>query len=175
MENNISVISINKTRVLVLTALLFAISIILAIIENSLPPLPITVPGVKLGLSNIIVMYALFFMGKRQAFSIAVLKSLFVVIIRGLIAGFLSLFGGIISLIAMCLLIAIFKEKISYLVISIFGAVAHNVGQFLAISIIFTNLYLLAYLPVLLIAGVIAGISTATMLRLIMPAFKKLA
>lgn len=164
-----------KTRLLVLTALMFAFALVLSIVENTLPPVPIPVPGVKLGLSNIAVMYALFFLDKKQAFAIAVLKALFVVITRGIIAGFLSLSGGILSLVVMTLLMLVFKEKITYLVLSIFGAVFHNIGQFLAISLIYTNIYILMYLPILLISGVVAGIATSTLLRFIMPAFKRLA
>ncbi len=166
--------NISKTRRLVLTGLIFALALILAIVENSLPALPLPVPGVKFGLSNIAVMYALFFLKKGQAYSIAVLKGLSVAVTRGLIAGILSISGGILSLTVMLILIIIFRDRVSYAVISISGAVAHNVGQFIAISFVYTGMYLLAYLPVLLISGVVAGIVTATLLRFIVPAFNRL-
>lgn len=162
-----------KTRLLVLTALLFAVALVLSVVENSLPTLPIAVPGVKFGLSNIAVMYALFFLDKKPAFMIATLKAGFVLITRGPIAGLLSFCGGILSLVIMTVLLIIFKDKISYFVLSIFGSVFHNVGQFVAISLIYTNMYLWVYLPVLLIAGVIAGMATSTLLKFIMPAFKR--
>jgi heptaprenyl diphosphate synthase len=164
----------NRTRQLVLTGLFFAIALVLAIVENTLPPLPIPVPGVKFGLSNIAVMFALFFLAKGQAYTIAVLKALFVMMTRGLIAGVLSLSGGLLSLTVMLLLLLIFRERISYLVISMAGAIAHNIGQFAAIACIYAGFYMAAYLPVLLVSGVAAGIVTATLLRFIMPAFKKL-
>ncbi len=165
---------LKKSKIIVLTAMLFAVAIVLSIVENSLPPIVVTVPGVKFGLSNIAVMYALFFLGKKQAFAIAVLKSFFVFITRGIVAAFLSFFGGLLSLIIMIILMVVFKDKISYLVMSIFGAVFHNIGQFIAISFILVSVYIWAYLPILLISGVIAGIATATLLRFIFPAFKKL-
>lgn len=176
MDNNIdkSSNSIKKTKGLVLTGLLFAIAIVLSIIENSLPSVVIGVSGVKLGLSNIAVMYALFFLTKKQAFIIAFLKSFFVFSTRGAIAGALSLTGGLMSLIIMIVLMLIFKKKISYLIISIFGAIFHNIGQLLAVSIIYTSIYIWAYLPVLLLAGVLAGIGTSTLLKFVLPAFKKL-
>lgn len=167
--------NLQKTKALVLTSLLFAIALVLAVVENSLPPLPFAVPGVKLGLSNIAVMYALFFLHKRQAFAIAVLKALFVAITRGFIAGLLSFSGGILSLIVMSLLLWVFKEKISYFILSVFGAVFHNIGQFVVISFIYTSVYLWVYLPVLLVSGVFAGIATSALLKLILPAFKRLA
>jgi len=166
--------NLSKTKLLVLTALLFAVALVLSVVENSLPTISLPVPGIKLGLSNIVVMYALFFLGKKQAFIIAILKALFVVITRGPIAGLLSLCGGILSLVVMSLLILIFKDKISYFVLSIFGSISHNVGQFIVISFIYTNMYLWFYLPFLLIAGVIAGMATSTLLRFILPAFKRL-
>lgn len=165
-----------KTKILVLTALLFAIALVLSIVEHSLPSVAVAipVPGIKLGLSNIAVMYALFFLDKKQAFTIGILKALFVLITRGPIAGLLSFCGGMLSLVIMSILILLFKEKISYFILSIFGSVFHNVGQFVAISLIYTNMSLWFYLPFLLIAGVIAGMATSTLLRFILPAFKRL-
>ena len=161
-----------KTRSLVLTGMIFALALILSIVESVLPPLPL--PGVKFGLSNIAVMYALFFLSKGQAYSIAVLKSLFVVITRGLLAGILSLTGGILSLTIMLLLMVLFRDRISYMVTSISGAIAHNIGQFIAVSFIYTGMHLWAYLPALLISGVGAGIITAVLLRFVIPAFERL-
>ena len=161
-----------KTKRMVLTGLFFAIALVLSIVEGMLPGVPIPVPGVKFGLSNIAVMYALFFMGTSQAYTIAVLKALFVGVTRGIVAGVLSLFGGVLSITVMLLLLLIFKDRISYLVLSIFGAVAHNCGQFAVISIIYAGVGMWAYLPILLISGVIAGIVTATLLKFILPAFK---
>lgn len=161
-----------KTRLLVLTGLMLAVAIVLSVVENMLPPLPIPVPGVKFGLSNIAVMYALFFLGKKQAFTIALLKSVFVFATRGMIASLLSLAGGILSLVVMITLLAIFGKRISYLMISLFGAVAHNLGQFLVITLLYTDLAILGYLPLLMVSGILAGIATATLLKFILPAFR---
>lgn len=171
-DNNTGIV---RTRQLVLTGLLFALALVLSIVENALPALPLPVPGVKFGLSNIAVMYALFFLKKSQAFSIAVLKGLFVAGTRGLTAGILSISGGILSLTVMIVLMAVTGKKASYVLESISGAVAHNLGQFIAISFIYTGMYLWAYLPVLLVSGVIAGVVTATLLKFIIPAFERLA
>jgi heptaprenyl diphosphate synthase len=167
--------NLSKTQMLVLTSMIFAAALVLAIVENMLPPLPIAVPGVKFGLSNIAVMYALFFLGKKQAYAIGILKSVFVFVTRGGIAGLLSLSGGVLSITVMILLMFLFRDKITYLIISIFGAVFHNVGQFIVITVIYTGMNMLAYLPVLLISGLAAGIVTSTLLKFIMPAFKRLA
>lgn len=166
--------NLGKTQIMVLTSLIFATALVLSIVENTLPPLPIAVPGVKFGLSNIAVMYALFFLGKKQAYTIAVLKAFFVFITRGGIAASLSLSGGILSLTVMVLLLLLFKERITYFILSIFGAVFHNVGQFIVILILYTGMNIWAYLPLLLISGVIAGMVTSTLLKFILPALKRL-
>lgn len=178
MENKIveksNMINLFNIKQLVLTGLLFSLALVLAILENLIPPIFTGVPGVKLGLSNIVVMYAVFVLKKRQACAIAVLKAMFVLITNGLIAGFLSLCGGILSFACMTILLFVFKDKISYLIISIFGAIFHNIGQLMAVSLIYTSLGIFYYLPVLLLSAVAAGLITATLLRFIMPALKRL-
>lgn len=163
-----------KTKKLTRLAMLFAASIVLSIVEGLLPPLPFAAAGVKIGLSNIPVMYTLFFINPSSAFAAAILKSLFAALTRGTVAGILSLSGGILSITAMYLLTLIFREKISYLLLSIFGAVFHNIGQLIAVSIIYTSVNVFIYLPVLLIGGVGAGIATSFLLRFIMPSFKNM-
>ncbi len=167
--------TINSIRIkrMVLTGLLFAVVLVLAVVENELQ-IPVPVPGIKLGLSNIVVMYSLFFVEKKEALLLAVLKALFVFLTRGAVAALLSLCGGLLSVSVMIIFLLIFKEKISYLMISILGAVSHNVGQIIAISFIYTNIFVWAYFPVLLISGIIAGVATSTLLKVTLPALKRL-
>lgn len=160
-------------KTIVLTGLFFAMAIVLAIIENMLPPVITVVPGIKLGLSNIIVMYTLFFINKKASYEIAVLKAGFVFITRGSVAAFLSLMGGLLSVTVMLILMIIFKDKISYLMLSVSGALFHNIGQFIAVSIVYRSIGLWGILPVLIISGVITGCITSVLLRLVMPAFLK--
>ncbi len=169
-----NVVNMNKTKKLVLTSILFALALILSILENFLPSVPIAVPGIKFGLANIVVMYSLFFIGKSSALTIVVLKALFAIITRGAVAGFLSFTGGMFSILVMIILLYIFQDKISYLILSIFGAIFHNIGQFTAVSLIYTGMNLWFYLPPLLIFGVIAGLVTSIILKFILPALKKL-
>lgn len=161
-------------RNMTVSAMLFAVSLVLSALESVLPPIPVPVPGIRLGLSNIPVMYALFFSKKRQAFAIGVLKAVFVGITRGVTAGLLSFSGGMLSLAAMTLLIMIFRGRISYTVLSIFGAVFHNIGQLTAVSLLYTTIYIWVYLPVLFLFGTAAGIVTAVLLKFVLPALKKL-
>ena len=90
----------SKTHTIALSGLLFALAMALSFIEGTLV-IPGLLPGMKLGLANIVVMYALFFMGPKQALILDVLKALFVFLVSGWTAGFLSLCGGLLSLLVM--------------------------------------------------------------------------
>ena len=79
-----------KTRHIALSGLLFALAMALSFIEGTLV-IPGLLPGMKLGLANIVVMYALFFMGPRQALVLDILKALFVFLVSGFTAGFCPL------------------------------------------------------------------------------------
>lgn len=171
---NITLTKLTPVRRLTLTALFFAVALILSLVENLLPPLPIAIPGIKPGLSNIAVMYTLFFLGRSEALGVAVLKAGFAVLTRGVVAGLLSLCGGVLSIAVMAAAMFFLKDKISYFTVSMLGAVFHNVGQFAAISMLYTSMQLWGYLPVLLIAGVAAGAVTSILLKFILPAFKRL-
>lgn len=159
---------------LVITALLFALSIVLSYIEGMIPPLFVAVPGIKLGLSNIIVMYTLFLVNWKQAYVIAVLKGLFVFLLKSPVSGIISVSGGIVSVTIMLLLLLLSKRKLSYLLLSVFGAVFHNIGQLTAASLINSSIYIWVYFPVLLVAGILAGVITSVILKFILPALKRL-
>ncbi|MDL2248923.1 Gx transporter family protein, partial [Tyzzerella sp. OttesenSCG-928-J15] len=128
--------------------------------------------NIRLGLSNIVIMYSLFYMGRKDALLLAVTKSVFVLLTRGFMAGILSFCGGALSLGLMVLLLIIFKEKISYLLLSIFGAIGHNIGQIVMAAILLKNYYFLYYLPVMVVSGILCGILTGVLLKYTMPYLK---
>ena len=161
----------NQIKRTALIGLLFALAVILSLVE-SLVPIPAPV-GVRLGLSNIVVMYSLFFLRGRDALIVAILKSFFVMMTRGTIAGLLSLCGGLFSLGIMMLFLFVFRKRVSFLIISVFGALFHNLGQILAGSIILGSA-LWYYFPVLIFSGLIAGIATSFLLKVSIPALEKL-
>lgn len=152
-----------------LMAMLFSTAIVLSIVESYIP-MP-QFPGVKLGLSNIVVMYSLFFMSKTDSLLLVVLKSAFAFLTRGFTSGIVSFCGGCMSIIVMILLLWIFKDKITYLTVSMAGAVFHNIGQLIAASFIMST-PMWSYLPVLLISGVIAGVITSVILKITLPVIK---
>jgi len=168
----------NKSKIdvqrLAFTALLFALSVVLAWVEHTLPTMPMLPPGVKLGLSNIVTMYCLFFIDRRAAFAVAVLKSGFVFLVRGVTSFLLSLAGGLLSVLVMVLLTVPKGRRASDSVISVFGAFAHNVGQIFMAAALLGSMTVLTYLPVLILSGFLMGNVTGILLRVTIPALEKL-
>lgn len=148
--------------------MLFAMAMALSFAESMLPVLPMLPPGFKLGLSNIITMYTLFILGTKKGFIIAVMKSAFVLLTRAPMAAFLSLCGGLLSVLTMALAARVKPLREDYLLLSVIGALAHNVGQLLA-SVTYTSTIMFYYLPVLVVSGVMMGIVTGVVLKVVMP------
>ncbi len=159
-----------KTRKIAFVGMLFALAVALSYIEGLLPSF-VPVPGVKLGLSNIVTMYCLFFVNAPAALLLAVLKAGGVLLTRGVTAGLLSAAGGVLSVAAMALAGALRASKgLS----SVAGAVAHNLGQLAAAYFLLRAPTVFYYTPVLLISGVVMGALTASALRLLLPAFERI-
>ncbi|MEA4911389.1 MAG: Gx transporter family protein [Oscillospiraceae bacterium] len=159
-----------KTRTVAFMGLLVALAITLSYIEALVPSF-IPVPGVKLGLSNIATMYCLFFVGAPSALLLAVLKSAFVLLTRGVTAGALSLAGGLLSVGVMALATALHASKG---LASVAGAVFHNLGQLAAAYLLLRTATVLYYAPVLILSGVVMGVLTASALRLLLPALQRI-
>ena len=153
--------------------MLLCLAIVLSFVEGMIPPLPALPPGVKLGLSHLVVIYCLFFLNGKSACGVSLLKSLFVLLTRGVSAGFLSLCGGLLSVVVMA--IAIRPQKLSYLILSILGAVSHNIGQIVAASLLFKSATVFYYLPVLIVSGVLMGTLTAVLMKALLPALKRIS
>ena len=154
--------------------LLFALAIALSFLE-SLVPLPLPVPGLKLGLSNIVVMYCLFLRGPAQGYLLCLLKALFVLLIRGPSGALLSLCGGLLSVTVMIVIRRFVRDE-RYTISSVGGAVSHNMGQLVCAVFLLGNAAALRPLfPVLTAAGVAVGILTAALLRALIPALEKIA
>ncbi|MEG0691612.1 MAG: Gx transporter family protein [Oscillospiraceae bacterium] len=155
--------------------LLFALAVVLMFVETLIPPIPTMPPGVKLGLSNIVVMYTLYFLGNKSALTILLLKSIFVFLTRGPTAFLMSLFGGLFSILIIILLLALKKNQISYIIISVCAAVGHNVGQLIVSSFLLSSTLAFYYAPILIISGVAMGVITGTILKVMLPAMKRVS
>mgnify|MGYP004500845855 FL=1 len=163
-----------KVKRLALMGLLFALAMALSFLESLLPALPMLPPGIRLGLSNIVTMYALFVLGPVSGYTIAVLKALFVLLTRGAVAAAMSAAGGVFSVTIMLLLSLLPGIKEQYLLLSVFGGAAHNIGQLVMARFIINNQYVWYYFPVLLAAGLLMGAITGMALRVVLPYLNRL-
>lgn len=153
------------------TALISAVALVLSYIEMSLPDLPFVLPGMKLGLSNIATMFALSAMSFPSALVVCLVKAVFTLLMRGFTAFLMSLSGGLLSVVAMYLLMKI--KRIGFVGIGVGGAFCHNLGQIL-VAFAFTDSTVFAYFGVLSLASVITGTVTALAVYIILPKVLKL-
>lgn len=146
-----------KTKKLIFLSLLVSIGLALSILESAIP-LPIIVPGVKLGLSNMVVLVTLVVFGFNEALVIGIVKSLLLVLITGSVSSLAySLSGSILSCIAMAIIYKYFSKVFSIIGVSIFGAVAHNFAQVSVAAVMMNNARIYSYLPILLITSLFTG------------------
>lgn len=148
------------TKQLTLCAVLTALALALSYVENFLPlSLAIPLPGVKLGLANIVTVFALYALGAGQALLILLARCFLGAVFAGNLNAFLfSLFGGLAAMGTMALLSRC--PKLSLYGVSMGGAAAHNCGQVAAAMLTLGNAAPLYYLPVLLVASLLTGAIT---------------
>ncbi len=152
-----------------------ALTLVLSFLENMLiPDIPFLPVGAKPGLSNVVTMYVSSVMGFSGAISITFIKGIFALLTRGATASVMSLSGGILSTVAVCIAIK-FKERVfSFVGIGIIGAVMHNMGQLVAAAVVAGSYSLINYAKYLLIFSLITGSVTGIMLTLLMPRIEKI-
>ncbi|MBO4927936.1 MAG: Gx transporter family protein [Clostridiales bacterium] len=139
------------------TAILLALALVLSILEAWLVPKGILpIPGFKLGFANIAILVTLYCVGRKEALLVAVLRSLLLLAFGGNIVGFVfSLLGGIAAWSTMCVLSDM--PHVSIYGVSIGGAAAHGLGQILAALLLTRTVYVIGYLPYLVLLGSAAG------------------
>ena len=149
-----------KTRSVAHSAVLIALALALSYTERFIPlQLLIPLPGVKLGLANIVTLMALYLLGGKHAFAILAVRCVLGSLFGGGVTGLLfSLTGGLLSMAVMtlCKRVPLF----SIYGVSILGAAAHNVGQILAAMLVMDSVYVGAYLPYLLAVALFTGSAT---------------
>ncbi len=133
-----------------------ALALIVTYVET-LIPFYFGIPGVKLGLTNIVILCVLYFMGAKDACLLSVLR----VVLGGFLFGNMysiiySLAGGLLSLAVMYLMKR--SKGFSIIGVSMCGGIAHNIGQLLVAMAVVDNFNLFYYLPVLLISGLVTGL-----------------
>lgn len=145
-----------KTRTLTLTALLSAVAMILAFVESRIPAF-VAVPGVKMGLANIAVVFALYRLDWKQAAVVSLVRVAVVSILFGTIASLLySAAGAVLSLCGMVLLKK--TNCFSCTAVSVCGGVLHNLGQIAMACFLLGTARIAYYLPFLILSGTAAGV-----------------
>lgn len=150
-----------NTKELTRMALLTAVALIIFMVEAQIPP-PVPVPGVKLGLANIVTVYAMFALSPAQALAILVCRVFLGSVFSGqMMTLFYSLGGGLLCWCVMLLLRRVLTQKQIW-VAGVFGAVVHNLGQILVAIALTRTPGLIVYLPVLTVSGILTGAFTGT-------------
>lgn len=149
--------------------MLLALSVVLNIIESFIPLFNGNIPGLKLGLANIIVLIVLYMFSFKDALYVSLLRILLVGILRtGLFSMtfFFSLGGAFFSL---CSMFLAKKTKLSIIGVSIVGSIFHSIGQILVAILIIKNTYIIYYIPWLLLfsipTGILVGFTSKTILN----------
>lgn len=160
-----------STKKITLSALMVALAMILSYIE-ALIPFSFGIPGIKLGLANLVVLAALYLFGPVQALLISVVRIFLISITFGSMAALLySLAGGLLSFLVMLILSKI--KGFSVIGVSVAGGVSHNLGQLIVAALVVENMNLFFYFPVLILAGVITGLLIGIAVNAVLPAIKK--
>ena len=148
-----------KTRKLTFMSMLLVLAIIIFTVESQLPPIA-PIPGIKLGLANVINLMALYMLGRRESFIILVLRIVLSSIFAGNFTGFMySISGGIICFLFMGVM-SLFMGENRMWVVSVFGAIGHNIGQIIIACFIMGTFQIIWYLPILMISAIITGTFT---------------
>ena len=163
----------SKVKKTAFCGLVLALALIAGYAE-SLIPVAVAIPGIKLGAANSVILILLYMAGIKEAFIVNISR----VVLSGFLFGSMSsilysLSGAVFSLLIMTLLKKMDRFSISG--VSMAGGVFHNIGQLLMASIWFGSETIFGYLPFLLVASLIFGTITGILLYLLLPRFKRLS
>ena len=145
-----------QTKRIAMCGVLTTLAMIFSYIE-SIIPIPVPVPGIKLGVANIAIVSVLYIVGSKEAFIVNIIRIVLTALLFGNLNSFIfSMCGGGLSIIMM-----IIVKKLDILTVtgvSVIGGIMHNIGQIGAAILIMGSSAIILYLPALLISGVITGI-----------------
>ncbi|MBE5837759.1 Gx transporter family protein [Butyrivibrio sp.] len=146
----------DKTKKIATYGVMAALAMILSYVEMQLPAF-VAIPGVKMGLTNIVVIVALYKMGNKSAIFINIVRIIAVSLLFGTLMSFaFSFAGGMLSTLVMILLKK--TDKFSTVGVSVAGGITHNIGQILAAMLLLNTKAIIWYLPVLWLSGIISGL-----------------
>ena len=146
----------NNTLKLTTLAITISIAMILSFIESRIPAF-VAIPGIKVGLANIAVFFALYKLGVKEAITVSIIRVILVSMLFGSpISMIYSICGAVLSLTSM--IIIKYFTPLNEVTVSVAGGVMHNIGQIIAASFMLGTNVVIYYLPFLLLSGTIAGV-----------------
>lgn len=149
----------SRTQKNVYIALLAAQAAVISLIEGLVPNLLAFAPGAKVGLANIVTLVAIFTLSYRDSFKVVGMRLLLTTLLGGTLATFMYSFAGsILSYFGMLLVYQLGPKRVSFIGISATGGILFNIGQLAVASLVAQSLSVMLYLPVLSVAGIIAGV-----------------
>lgn len=146
-----------KLKKMVFLSLLVSSALVLSIVENIIP-VPIPIPGVKLGLANVVFLITLVLFGFKEAILVVLIRGLAMSLATGNISGVIySLPSSLISTFVMHLVYRFLSDYFSLIGVSLFGAIAFNTTQVLIASILMQNVKIFSYLPIMTLTSIFTG------------------
>ncbi len=144
-----------KTKKVAFLGMAVSLALILSYVESMVPPL-VALPGIKVGLPNLVIMFLLYRLGWKDAVAVSIIRVVLVALLFGNMQSLLfSVAGAVVSLAGMILLKK--TNLFNYITVSIMGGILHNVGQIIMACFWTGTAQIAYYLPVLMISGIIAG------------------
>lgn len=161
-----------QTQKIARCALFTCAALVLSLVESFLPVAAVPVPGIKLGLANIVILFALYRLDLPSAWVILAAKCILSAVFGGGVTAFaFSLCGGALALLVMACLKRLDGRGLSVYGVSVAGAAAHGVGQILAAMLLMRTTVVIGYLPLLLAAGIVTGALTGAIASLLFRRF----
>ena len=155
-------------------AMFSVIALTIFMVESMIGPI-VPIPGIKLGLANIVTLLVLVLYGPKEALFVLIVRILLGSIFGGqMISFFYSLSGGVLCWLVMSLINALLNKKFLVLT-SMCGAAVHNIGQILAAIVITQSISVIAYLPVLMVSAMITGCFTGLAAQVSAKRLKKIS
>lgn len=153
--------------------MLLGLALIIFTVEAQIPPIA-PIPGIKLGLANVVNLMVLYMLGRKESFTVLVLRIGLSSIFSGNITGFMYSFsGGLVSFMVISATSFFLKENRMWIV-SVFGAIGHNIGQIMMALFLLKTPQLIWYLPILLISAVITGFFTGIVAQITLKKLRKI-
>ena len=156
-----------NVRRIALLGVLTSLTIVLSIFESFIPS--IGIPGIKLGLANIVIIIVLYELGIIDAVIVNLLRVILCSLLRGNIfsMGFFMSFAGAFLSLGIMIIFYLFLKNFSIIAVSVIGSLFHVFGQILVAMIFLSTAYILYYLPIISLSAIVTGILVGITSRLI--------